>query len=326
MQTAQANAQLLPLIEALHTRSEQSSFEMLITTRQEKQRWLAISCAPLPLDEREAPHGMVIGLHDISQLKAVDQMKSDFVAMVSHELRAPLTTVSGSVETLHLLDPITDPELYQEVLGLLDQQTRRLRQVVEEVLQLTRLEADRLYVQVETLSLTRFLHSLVKRIKEEWSEGDHYLILYPSAQEMLVWADNGLLEIVLRNLFENARKYTPQGTVIEVETEVLTESGQIEIRVIDHGPGIPEDQLESIFERFYRGTQSPGSWTRGYGLGLYIARELMIAQNGSIRAEQRAPGAFFVLSLLMVTDDSAFPTVEAEPGQGAKQKKRGQLA
>lgn len=79
-----------------------------------------------------AEQQMVIGLHDISQLKAVEQMKSNFVAMVSHELRAPLTTATGSVETLSLLNPATDTESYHEVLSILDQQTLRLCQVVEE--------------------------------------------------------------------------------------------------------------------------------------------------------------------------------------------------
>ena len=121
--------------------------------------------------------------------------------------------------------------------------------------------------------------------------------------EALVWADGGLLEIVLRNLFDNARKYTPPGTMVEVETEIITTTGLVEIRVIDHGPGIPEDQLDHIFERFSRGSQASDNWTRGYGLGLYIARELMLAHNGSIRVENRDSGACFVLSLWMVSDD-----------------------
>jgi two-component system phosphate regulon sensor histidine kinase PhoR len=324
LQAAQANDQLVALLEALRTRSEPSSFEMLITTRHGKQRWLAISCAPLPLDEQEVPQATVIGLHDISQFKAVDQMKSDFVAMVSHELRAPLTTVSGSVETLRLLEPGTDTESYREVLGILDQQTRRLRRVVEEVLQLTRFEAGRLHVQMQPVSLARFLRGLVDSINAEWDEDDHYIILHPSTQDSLVWADAGLLEIVLRNLFENARKYTPQGTAVEVETERIAANDQVQIRVLDHGPGIPADQLESIFERFSRGTQATGNWTRGYGLGLYIARELMQAQNGSIRADQRATGACFVLSLWMVTDDPHDPgplKTDTGPAKAEEQEK-----
>lgn len=186
---AQANEQLFALMEALQTRSEPSFFEMSITARSGRTRWLAMSCSPLPLEGPDAMQATVIGLHDISQLKAVDQMKSDFVAMVSHELRAPLTTVTGSVETLHLLEPATDQESYQEVLGILDQQTRRLRQVVEEVLQLTRFEAGHLQVQVQPLPLTRFLHDLAESINAEWAGSDYYLVLHQTAQESVVWAD-----------------------------------------------------------------------------------------------------------------------------------------
>ncbi|HYB02698.1 MAG TPA: ATP-binding protein [Ktedonobacteraceae bacterium] len=321
VQAAKANERLLLLMEALQTRTEPSSFEMLITTRHGKPRWLAISCAPV--DKRDAQHATVIDLHDISQLKAVDQMKSDFVAMVSHELRAPLTTVSGSVETLRMLEPSSDSESYQEVLGLLDKQTQRLRQVVEEVLQLTRFEAGRLEVQMQPVPLTRFLHSLVGRINVEWGGGDHYIIFREPTQEILAWADAGLFEIVLRNVFENTRKYTPQGTAVEVETDTIATSGQVQIRVIDHGPGIPDDQLESIFERFTRGTQATATWTRGYGLGLYISRELMLAQNGSIRAEHYEQGACFVLSLWMVTDDLCSPMTEVERDEAEEHEKGG---
>ena len=312
MQEVEAHEPLSSLLVALQTRSEQSYLEMPITSRTGQERWLALSCAPVPLPEREEEQHMVIGLHDISQLKAVEQLKSDFVAMVSHELRAPLTTVTGSVETLSLLDPATDTESYHEVLSILDQQTRRLHQVVEEVLQLTRFEAGHLEVHLQPLSLSRFLRSLVEKVNTELISSDHYIILHKPSEETLVWADGGLLEIVLRNLFDNVRKYTPPGTVVEVETEIITSTGQVEIRVIDHGPGIPEDQLEHIFERFSRGSQSSYKWTRGYGLGLYIARELMLAHNGSIRAENRESGACFVLSLWMVIDDQVSGIVEDE--------------
>ncbi|MGZ3609640.1 MAG: sensor histidine kinase [Ktedonobacteraceae bacterium] len=255
---------------------------------------------------------MVIGLHDISQLKAVEQLKSDFVPMVSHELSAPLTTVTGSVEMLGLLDPAGDAESYQEVLGILDQQTRRLHQVVEEVLQLTRFEAGRLDVRLQPLPLVPFLQSLVDNIQAEWNNEDHFCIYHTPANDMLVWADAGLLEIVLRNLFDNARKYTPPGTLVEVETEIISSTGQVEIRVIDHGPGIPDDQFEHIFERFARGSQSADNWTRGYGLGLHIARNLMRAPNSSIPAEKRDGGACFVLSSWMVSDGQISGIVEEE--------------
>jgi two-component system sensor histidine kinase VicK len=309
LEEAQANEQLFPLIAALQTRSEQSYLEIPVTSRSGQQLWLAISCAPMPLQEQGAEQHMVIGLHDISQLKAMDQMKSDFVAMVSHELRAPLTTVTGSVETLSLLDPATDTDSYHEVLSILDQQTRRLRHVIEEVLQLTRFDAGRLEVRLEPLPLTHFLRSLVEKVQVEWNSSDHPIVLHKPEQEIMVWADGGMLEIVLRNLFDNARKYTPQGTVIEVVWKNIT-TDQVQICVTDQGSGIPQNQLEHIFERFSRGTQSSSHWTRGYGLGLYIARELMLAHNGSIRAENREVGACFILSLWAVTNDTTPLVIE----------------
>lgn len=300
-----ANEQLLALKEALQTRSELSHLELSITDRRGVQRWLMVSCSPMLLDEEDGEERYtVIGLHDISQLKAVDQMKTDFVAMVSHELRAPLTNVTGSVEILSQLDVTTERELYQEVVIILDQQTWRLRQVVEEVLQLTRFEAGRLDVRIRSLPIAPFLRNLVNIVNAEWNENDHFIVLHETDPNLLVWADGGLLEIVLRNLLGNARKYTPQGTAIEIETEMLRSAGQTQIRVRDHGPGIHEDQFERIFERFVRGSQPPGNWTRGYGLGLYIARELMLAQNGDIRAEKSQRGASFVLTLWNASEES----------------------
>jgi len=312
LREVEAHEPLSSLLVALQTRTEKSYIEMPITSLTGQERWLALSCAPVPLPEKGAVHHMVIGLHDISQLKAVEQLKSDFVAMVSHELRAPLTTVTGSVEMLNLLDPATDTESYHEVLSILDQQTQRLHQVVEEVLQLTRFEAGHLEVRLQPLSLSHFLQSLVGKVNAEWISSDHYCILHEPGEKTLIWADGGLLEIVMRNLFDNARKYTPPGTLVEVETEIITSTGRVEIRVIDHGPGIPENKLEHIFERFSRGSQSSDNWTRGYGLGLHIARKLMLAHNGSIRAENRESGACFVLSLWMVRDDQVSVIVEDE--------------
>lgn len=302
---AEAHERVCPLSTLSH--SDQPYLEMPMTSRTGQKRWLAVSCAPLPPDETTSEQRMVVGIHDISQLKAVEQMKSDFVALVSHELRAPLATVTGSVEMLGLLDPGADTDAYREVLSILDQQTQRLRQVVEEVLQVTRLDAGRLQVHLQPLSLNSFLRAVVARTRQEWVGSDHWVVAPEIASDIQVWADEGLLEIVLRNLLDNARKYSPPGTPIEVEARPSND--RVQIQVIDHGPGIPPDQLESIFERFSRGKQSSYQWIRGYGLGLYIARELLRVHNGAIRAENREGGACFTLSLWRVTDEQHPPLV-----------------
>ncbi|MGB8348030.1 MAG: ATP-binding protein [Ktedonobacteraceae bacterium] len=291
-----------PLALAL-THAEQSSTDMHASLRNGQRRWFTVSCAPVLQDEQTTEQQrLVVGMHDISQLKAVEQLKSDFVAMVSHELRAPLTTVTGSVEMLSLLDPTTERESFHEVVGILEQQTQRLRQVVEEVLQLTRFDAGRLQVNLQPLPITQFLSATLESTRLAWIGDDRLLSLRAPQEDPLVWADRDLLEIVIRNLLDNARKYALSDSPIEVEVETVTD--RVQVRVSDHGPGIPPEQLHHIFEPFSRGVHSSYHWTRGYGLGLYIARELLRVHNGDIWAENRQEGgACFALSLCAVTDD-----------------------
>ncbi|MCL4543880.1 MAG: ATP-binding protein [Chloroflexi bacterium] len=270
--------------------------------RQGERRWFAVSCAPLRQDDAVELR-LVASIHDVSQLKVAEQLKSDFVAMVSHELRAPLTTVAGSVEMLGLCDPASDPEAFQEVLTILNQQTRRLRNVIEEVLQLTRVEAGHLQVHLQPLALVPFLGTLLEDVRLEWSDDPRTLQLHPLPECVEIWADPHLLEIVIRNLLDNARKYTPADSSIEVAMEKGADLDRLQVRIIDHGPGIPEPLLEHIFERFSRGLQSPTQWTRGYGLGLYIAREIITAHQGEIWAENHGDGACFVLSLWAAKDE-----------------------
>lgn len=302
---AEEHERLCPLALAL-THTEQSSTDMHASLQSGQRRWFTVSCAPVLQDEQAAEQQrLVVSMHDISQLKAVEQLKSDFVAMVSHELRAPLTTVTGSVEMLSQLDPTTERESFHEVVGILEQQTQRLRQVVEEVLQLTRFDAGRLQVHLQALPITQFLSATLESTRLAWVGDDRLLSLHAPQEDALVWADRDLLEIVFRNLLDNARKYAPPDSPIEVEVGTVTATDRVQARVSDRGPGIPPEQLHHIFEPFSRGIHSSYHWTRGYGLGLYIARELLRAHNGDIWAENReGGGACFVLSLCAVTDDA----------------------
>ncbi len=286
---AEAHERLCPIVLAAQTNSVQSMTELLTASRDGERRWRAISCAPLEGNAPE-PKCMVVGIHDISELKEVEQIKSDFVAMVSHELRAPLSTVSSSVETLAMLDPASDREAYHEVLGLLQRQTARLRAVVEEVLRLTRVDAGRLQVHIRSLSLGEFLETMLEQTRVAWVGEDRTLDLHLPEATPPVRADYDLLQIVVRNLLDNARKYSPAGSPIEIAVEVAAAADEVWVHVSDHGPGIPPEQLERIFERFSRGARATRDWTRGYGLGLYIARELMRGQNGQIWAENRTDG------------------------------------
>ncbi len=299
---AEEHDRICPLIQARAENDDPASLELHVHTQNGESRWLAVSCAPIASNDNEEAPQMVVGMHDITQLKAIEQLKSDFVAMVSHELRAPLTTVTGSVEMLGQMDPSADGESYHEVLGILDQQTKRLRQVVEEVLQLTRLDAGKLQVNLQPIPVQAYLQSIIAQTNTEWAESGRSVILHPANLDALIWADPSLLDIVFRNLFDNARKYAFADKAVEVKVEQDSAESLILIHVLDHGPGIPPDQIEHIFERFSRGTQSSYHWTRGYGLGLHIARALLNAHTGQIRASNYPLGACFTLSLRAVVD------------------------
>jgi PAS domain S-box-containing protein len=291
--------------------------EVFVQPRTGRQHWLALSSAPVrwsgspPSDKR-----VVLNFHDISELKAVDRLKSDFVAMVSHELRAPLTTVAGAVEMLGNLDPETDGRVRGEVVEILQQQTSRLRKVVEEVLQVTRLEARQLQLRLEPIAITSFLEATRRALTSDWPDAERQVSVDGPEQEIVVWADPGMLELVLRNLLDNARQYTPAGSSIEVEVHAPAPDGQVLIDVADHGPGIPPDQLEHIFDRFARGSRS--DWNRGYGLGLYIAREIMHAHGGNALVQNRAGGgSCFTLILRAVNKDEDEPRTELSEYAGA---------
>lgn len=292
--------------------------EMLVHPRTDREYWLAISSARVFAGSNGTPDArLVLNFHDISDFKAVDRLKSDFVAMVSHELRAPLTTVSGAVEVLGTVDPAADPVAYAEVVGILRQQTHRLEKVIEEVLQVTRLEARQLPVKLEPVSVRKLLAAIVDSVDREWRAADDHrtIALASRGAEAPAWADPTMLEIVVRNLLDNARKYTPTGAPIAIEVSAEPATNAVEVRVIDHGPGIPPDQIEHIFDRFTRGAASSQNWNRGYGLGLYLARELIKAHNGSITVKNWERGACFTLILRPVEpgDDT-----RAAPDDGLK--------
>ena len=297
-----------------------SSLELSVKTRNGQQRWFAIGGSPLAGNIDDQERRCVINIHDITQLKAVEQMKTDFVAMVSHELRAPVTTVTGSVEMLNMLDPQVDQEAYHEVLSILEQQTRRLRNVVQEVLQLTRFEAGSLSITLRPLPLITFLEGILDQIRREWAD-ERTIIFVPQIAETLIWADQSMLEIVLRNLFDNARKYTPSTSPVVLSLLPADNATQVQLRLDDNGPGIPEELRETIFERFSRGRHTSANWNRGYGLGLYITRELLRAHNGTIWVENRVEGgASFHLCLCIA--DSTFLVDEQRESAIAQEKER----
>lgn len=243
-----------------------------------------------------APAGLVlsqIGRYEAQaemarRLEEVAQMKTDFVSTVSHELRSPLTSIIGS------LDTVTRPELApteptsQQLLQSARRQASRLQRLIEDLLVVSRIDRGAIPVHLETISLKEIFDEVNRVVPVEATIS----VDPPDAQ---VEADRDHLTRVLINLVENAYKYAP-GSPVEIHGSELL--NRIRIAVVDHGPGIPEDQRDRVFERFTQLDQSDTRSRGGTGLGLSIVKSLVEVMHGSVRIEEtEGGGATFVVEL-----------------------------
>ncbi len=238
--------------------------------------------------------GAVLVLHDITDLRRADQMRRDFVANVSHELRTPLTAIRGYVEALGD-EPITadDRLRFLEVIG---RHVQRMERLVKDLLRLAGLDARQESAElVDSPTQALFAGAVadlapVIRARSQQVE----VSVDPSAST--IRTDPPKLQDVLRNLLENAVNYSPTGRRIRLEAAAA--DGRVIIRVLDEGPGIPEEDLERIFERFYRVDKARSRESGGTGLGLSIVKHLVDLIGGRVWAANRpGGGAVFTVSL-----------------------------
>jgi len=216
-------------------------------------------------------------------LLTLDKLKSEFVSLVSHELRAPLTNVSGGIE-LVLSSQNNLPDRTRRTLKLVQSEIQRLTTFVETILDLSALEAGRLRLDSVPVDV-RQVGAAVAQLLEGRPDGDRLRLKLPEALP-LAQGDERALTSVLFHLVDNALKYAPEG---EVNVEAHRADGRLEVWVRDHGPGMPANMLEAVFDKFERVNDADNRTVYGHGLGLYIARRLLIAQGGDIIAAN-APG------------------------------------
>ena len=237
---------------------------------------------------------LVARLEDsLAHLTEMNRLKDDFVASVSHELRTPLTSIQGYVKTLLRADDRLDVTEHQSFLEGIDRQSERLRALIEDLLVVSRLEAQHSQDTTVTFSVPWLaqqvideLGSRARRRKIELRFPDRFPIVHN---------DQGKVHQILSNLVDNALKYAPNGP-IEVFGEVEGEGVVISVR--DHGEGIPLDEQERIFDRFYQVDQSSTRAVGGTGLGLYICRKMAEAVGGRIWLERSSSkGSTFSLWL-----------------------------
>ncbi len=223
--------------------------------------------------------GAVLVLRDITELRRLERVRRDFVANVSHELKTPLTAVIGFAETL-LTGALEDPEHSRRFLEILRDHARRMARLVDDLLDLSRMEAGRLVLHVEDVSLADLIEEAVRPFRLQEAEAG--LQLSVQCPQVLVRCDPERLIQVVRNLLDNAFRYTPPGGSVTVGATADLTGGMATVTVADTGIGIPSDQLDRIFERFYRLDAARARVQHGTGLGLSIARHLVQAMGGRI--------------------------------------------
>ena len=244
----------------------------------------------------EADHGAVLVLHDITDLRRADQVRRDFVANVSHELRTPLTAIRGYVEAL--ADGAASGDEQPRFLEIILRHTLRMERLVKDLLRLARLDAGQETVELADCDTRRLIQAVVEDLASQLTERQQRVDITVAAGAVVVRADLTKLHDAVRNLVSNASTYAPEGTAITVSA-AQTGAGHFTLSVEDEGPGIPEDDLSRIFERFYRVDKSRARDPGGTGLGLSIVRHLVELLGGTVRAENRPTGgARFTIELL----------------------------
>lgn len=251
------------------------------------RRELEAVIAPLPGQE-----GAVIVVHDLTEVRALERVRTDFVTNVSHELRTPVAIIAANAETL-VDGAINDPEFAADFVDAVHRHALRLSSLVDDLLSLSRIESGRLPLDLRALNVRDLAAQIAHTATE--LRGSKHPVEVDVPTDLEVWADRSALEHALGNLTENAVKYAR-------EARILIRAGEDEervwIEVADEGPGIAEEHLDRIFERFYR---VDGGRTRdvgGTGLGLSIVRHLTETLGGTVEARTNEPtGVVFRLDL-----------------------------
>jgi signal transduction histidine kinase/CHASE3 domain sensor protein len=232
--------------------------------------------------------GTIIGrlfvIRDVTEEREADRLKTELVATVSHELRTPLASILGYAELMVTGDH--DPDATQKYAQTVHRQAQRLTDLINDFLDLQRIESRRLPLQLESFELEELLEEQIEAFSGQSAE--HRLVLRSSDGSALVHADRERVAQVVGNLLSNAVKYSPDGGLVEV---VLSRpDGRVRVEVTDEGLGIPDEQQSEIFTRFFRVDSPETHAIGGTGLGLAFSRELVLAQGGWMGFES-SPGS-----------------------------------
>ncbi|PYO57083.1 MAG: PAS domain-containing sensor histidine kinase, partial [Candidatus Rokuibacteriota bacterium] len=263
-------------------------------------RVLQVHGVPLLLAGGEV--GVVIVLHDITELRRLEQVRTEFVANVSHELRTPLTAIHGYVETL-LGGALEEPENARRFLEIVHRQTERLGRLIDDLTDLSNIELGKVSLRLAPTRLDEVLDSVLAVVLPRAQAGGVTVGVELPPGLPSVRADHDRLAQILINLVDNAVKYTPGGGAVTIRASE-TEQGTVDVSVADTGVGIPSSDLPRITERFYRVDKARSRELGGTGLGLAIVKHLVLAHGGELGIQSEPGRGTTVRFTLPVSDAS----------------------
>ncbi|WP_271396797.1 two-component system histidine kinase PnpS [Salinicoccus roseus] len=228
--------------------------------------------------------GVIVVLHDITEIRRLEKMRSDFVANVSHELKTPVTSVRGFSETL-MSGEVTDEETTKQFLKIIHDESQRLDRLIRDLLNLSKIERQKMPLNLETLNMTALVHEVSVTLQGAIEEKRTRLVLPDPSKDVYLQGDEDRLRQIILNLVGNGINYTAEGGTVTVSLKENVEKVRLIIK--DDGIGIPEESLPRIFERFYRVDRARSRHSGGTGLGLAIVKHLIESHHGEIEVESR---------------------------------------
>lgn len=267
------------------------------------KRILDVNMIPITKDD-QLWSGMIIVLHDISEIRRLETIRSEFVANVSHELKTPVAAVKGFAETL-MSGAVNDPETTQSFLRIIYDESDRLNRLILDILELSKIESKQVQLSYSPIELSHFIKKAISMMKSE-AEKKNIQLSMNVPEGVYIEADEDRLQQVILNLVANSVSYTGEGGKVEVSVVLLDkkeegETEKVQIIVSDNGIGIPEKDLPRIFERFYRVDKARSRGSGGTGLGLSIVKHIVDLHQGKIKVESKLnEGSRFIIELPII--------------------------
>ena len=258
----------------------------------------------VPMSARDGEWGgILVALHDITDLRRLEKVRSEFVANVSHELKTPVAALKGFAETL-LAGAIDDRETARSFLQIIHDESERLNRLIMDILELSKIESKRIPLNFSPVHLSEFVGQTLEMMKSE-AQKKQISLSMEVPESLYLEADEDRLRQILINLLSNGISYTPNGGSVKVTAETIQdgENEKVRISVKDTGIGIPKSDLPRIFERFYRVDKARSRSSGGTGLGLSIVKHLVELHKGTIHVESRQGlGSTFMIDLPVIQE------------------------